>query len=88
VTEGDLSSIDDDATRMLLEICELSTRTPWAVTATHIDRLRGAGFSDEAVHDAFQVAGYFNYINRLADGLGVDLEPDMPEQPPGWERSQ
>jgi len=30
---------------------------------------------------AAQIVAYFNYINRLADGLGVDLEPDMPPAP-------
>jgi len=29
------------------------------------------------IHGTVQVAAYFNYINRVADGLGVDLEPEM-----------
>ena len=29
-----------------------------------------------AVHDVIQVVSYFNYINRVADGVGVDDEPD------------
>lgn len=76
----------DEPTRELLDVCVLSTREPWGVTPAHIDRLRTAGFSDRAIHDAFQVTAYFNYINRLADGLGVDLEPEMPPVPDGWER--
>jgi len=36
--------------------------------------LRQAGFSDSAIHDASQVISYFNYINRIADALGVELE--------------
>ena len=44
-----------------------------------VEDLRAAGFSDEAIHDAFQVVGYFNYINRVCDGLGVDHEPFMNE---------
>ncbi len=43
-----------------------------------MDGLRAAGFSEEAISDAAQVIGYFNYINRVADSLGVDLEPEMP----------
>jgi len=31
---------------------------------------------DRAIHDAIQVVSYFNYINRVADGVGVDDEPD------------
>ncbi len=42
-----------------------------------VDRLRDVGLSDEAISDAAQVIAYFNYINRIADGLGVDLEHGM-----------
>lgn len=45
-----------------------------------VEGLRAAGWSDRAIHDAVQVISYFNYINRVADGLGVDLEPGMPER--------
>ena len=43
--------------------------------------LRSHGFDDRAIHDAAQVTAYFNYINRVADGLGIDLEPEMPPPP-------
>ncbi len=36
--------------------------------------LRTAGFDDRAIHDATQIISYFNYINRIADTLGVELE--------------
>lgn len=75
----------DESMRELLDVCVLSTREPWGVNRDHIDRLRKVGFSDAAIHDAFQVVAYFNYINRLADGLGVDLEPEMGERPADWE---
>ena len=42
-----------------------------------INKLIQSGFSERAISDAAQVVGYFNYINRIADGLGVDLEPEM-----------
>jgi alkylhydroperoxidase family enzyme len=38
--------------------------------------LHGHGFGDAAIHDAIQVIGYFNYINRVAEGVGTDPEPD------------
>ena len=44
---------------------------------TDIARLRDLGLSDRAISDATQVISFFNYINRIADGLGVDLEPGM-----------
>jgi alkylhydroperoxidase family enzyme len=39
-----------------------------------LDDLRGHGFDDRAIHDAVQVIGYFNYITRIADALGVERE--------------
>ena len=35
---------------------------------------------DPEIHDAVQVISYFNYINRVADGLGTDPEPEMPQR--------
>ena len=50
------------------------TRDPWARTPADLAVLREHGFDDDAIHDATQVIAYFNYINRIADGLGVDDE--------------
>ncbi len=50
------------------------TLAPGSVTERDIDTLRGHGFDDTAITIAVQVIGYFNYINRVADGLGVDDE--------------
>ncbi len=47
------------------------------MTETDVHALRTAGFSDQAILDAVQVVGYFNYINRVADALGVELEPSV-----------
>ena len=47
-----------------------------------IDALRALGFDDVSVSDAVQVIAYFNYINRVADALHVDLEPEMEPYPP------
>lgn len=64
----------DAATAALLEYADKLTRTPSAVEQADVDRLRAVGHSDRAIHDAAQVVSYFNYINRVADGLGVDRE--------------
>ena len=42
-----------------------------------IQNLEVLGFSQTAVHDAVQVIGYFNYINRVAEALNIDLEQDV-----------
>ena len=57
------------------------TREPHDATQADVAELEAAGLLPEAISDAAQVIGYFNYINRIADGLGVDLEPDMPPRP-------
>lgn len=67
----------DPPTRALLDLCVKLTLTPAAMTKTDVEELRSHGFTDEAIHDAVQVAAYFNYINRVCDGLGVDLEDWM-----------
>ncbi|HEY4620130.1 MAG TPA: hypothetical protein VIG93_00405 [Gaiellaceae bacterium] len=41
-----------------------------------IDALRAQGLDDAAISDAIQVVGYFNYITRVADGVGIDDEPE------------
>ena len=43
-----------------------------------LDVLREHGLGDDAVHDAVQVIGYFNYISRIADALGVEAETFIP----------
>ncbi len=53
------------------------TRTPADCCEADVKALREAGASDVEIHGTVQVAAYFNYINRVADGLGVDLEPEM-----------
>ncbi len=39
------------------------------------------GFDDAAIHDAIQVIAYFNYINRIAEGVGTDAEPEWAPRP-------
>ncbi len=56
------------------------------MTAQDVDDLRGHGFDDAAITIAVQVIGYFNYINRVADGLGVDDEPGMKPSKEEWDR--
>jgi len=50
------------------------TRDPGGMSAADVEALGAAGFGDRAVLDICQVASYYAYVNRLADGLGVELE--------------
>ena len=42
-----------------------------------VDGLRRLGLEDEAIHDVVQVTALFNYYDRLADGLGIEPEPEF-----------
>jgi uncharacterized peroxidase-related enzyme len=69
-TKADLSPAD----REMLDYAVKLTLTPWEMVADDVERLRERGFSDSAILDINQITGYFAYVNRLADGLGVKLE--------------
>ena len=62
--------------RAMLEYVDKLTRTPAGMTRQDVDALRRAGFSDAAILDICQVTAYFAFVNRLADGLGVELESE------------
>ena len=51
------------------------TATPSAMSAEDVRRLRQAGFDDRAIHDICAITAYYAFVNRIADGLGVELEP-------------
>jgi len=74
-TKANLSDVD----RALCDHAVKLTREPASMSESDIDRLRSLGLDDHAISDATQVISFFNYINRVADGLHVDLEPDMPK---------
>ena len=61
----------------LLDYAVKLTTDPRGVGREDLDGLRKAGFTDEQLVDAVQCIGYFNFINRVLDGLGVDPEPGM-----------
>lgn len=63
-----------DADRALCAHAVKLTRHQTAVTPEDLDALRSHGFDDTAIHDATQVIAYFNYITRIANGLGVEPE--------------
>ncbi len=72
-----------DPDRALLAFAAKLTTTPGLMTREDVEALRTAGFNDRAISDAVHIIGYFNYINRVADGVGVDLEEWMPPHPHG-----
>jgi hypothetical protein len=57
----------------MLEYAELLTVQAANTTEEDIERLREAGWTDEDILHIAHVTAFFNYVTRLADGLGVDL---------------
>ncbi|MFV1962046.1 MAG: carboxymuconolactone decarboxylase family protein [Acidimicrobiia bacterium] len=64
----------DEPTRELLEFTERITAKPSSIDAADVERLRQQGFDDPGISSCVQVVAYFNYINRIAEGLGVPAE--------------
>ena len=60
--------------RALCAYAEKLTLKPAESGEADIRDLRATGLDDVAIHDATQVIGFFNYINRVADALGVERE--------------
>jgi len=58
----------------MLDYAAKLTKRPADMIEGDIERLRSAGFKDRAILDINQIVAYFAYVNRVADGLGVDLE--------------
>ena len=64
----------DKSEQSMLEYVAKLTLLPWTMEKSDVENLRENGFSDEAILDINQVAAYYAFVNRLADGLGVELE--------------
>jgi alkylhydroperoxidase family enzyme len=63
------------ADRVMLDYVGVLTKDATRVTPDHHRRLREAGFDDRAIVQMTLIASWFNYINRVADALGVGREP-------------
>lgn len=60
--------------RAILDFAEKLTLAPRTVRREDLDRLRNVGLDDRGILEVVEVTAYFNFVNRLADGLGVSLE--------------
>ncbi len=60
--------------RALVDYALKLTREPWNVKQEDLEPMRKAGLQDADILDACQVTCYYAYVNRLAQGLGVELE--------------
>lgn len=60
-----------EAERAMLDYVVQLTKDATRITPQHHERLRAAGFNDQAILQITLIASWFNYINRVADALGV-----------------
>ncbi len=68
--QAELSAPD----RAMLDYAVKLTRTPGEMNGGDVAELRARGFDDRGIHDICAVTAYFAFVNRIADGLGVELE--------------
>ncbi len=67
----------DDKTKSILDYAVKLTIKPHFVLDEDVDHLKKLGCSDLEILDACQITSYFNFVNRMAEGLGVKLEKDF-----------
>jgi uncharacterized peroxidase-related enzyme len=71
----------DDQEKAMLAFTEKFTLTPDQITGEDIDQLRQAGFNEDQILAIALGAGYRNWVDRIADLLGVEEEKfDFPEE--------
>lgn len=74
-----MAALEDDYTkaplsagdRVMLDYVVQVTRDATRIGPAHHERLRAAGFDDRAILQITLITAWFNYINRVADALGV-----------------
>lgn len=65
--------------RELCEVAERISGQPTSMVAADWQPLRDRGLSDEAILEVAHIVGIFNHLTRLADGLGLQLDPQTEE---------
>ncbi|NOR44499.1 MAG: peroxidase [Candidatus Delongbacteria bacterium] len=68
------SSILSEADKVMLDYTVILTVKPSEIKEKIIQELRDNGFDDRGIHDICTIVAYFNFVNRIATGLGVELE--------------
>jgi uncharacterized peroxidase-related enzyme len=73
--KGDYQKVPlDDRERAILDYAVKLTKKPHSVKDEDVNLLRASGCSDTEILDICQITSYFNFVNRMAEGLGVKLE--------------
>ena len=79
-TKADL----DPQTRGMLDYATKLTRDPTSMQKSDVEALRALGLSDEQILSVVLITCQFNFMTRLADGLGVEVPPGRHEAHLRW----
>ena len=79
------SAAIDDRMRAMLTYSEKLTLTPGKMERADTETLRTHGLSDEQILAVVLLAGFFNLASRLADALGVELDPQFTQGTPEYQ---
>lgn len=63
----------------MLEFAEFLTVSPSSVSEQNTQALREVGWSDEDITVIVHITALFNYLVRVADGLGIEIHPSRKE---------
>ncbi len=74
----------DPQTRGILDFSAKLTRDPAGMQESDVQSLRDLGLSDEQILSTVGITCLFNFMNRLADGLGVDISAERQETMSRW----
>ena len=74
----------DPQTRGMLDFATKLTRDPHSNHEADLEVLRGLGLSDEQILSVVLITCTFNFMTRLADGLGVEVDPRRQEATERW----
>ena len=74
----------DQQTRGMLDFAVKLTRQPTEMREADVLQLRELGLTDEQILSVVGITCLFNFMNRLADGLGVDIDAERQQAMDGW----
>ena len=74
----------DARTRGMLDFAAQLTREPSSMQESDVEALRALGLSDEEILSVVLITCVFNFMTRLADGLGVQVPEGRQEVIEGW----
>ena len=77
----------DDETLAIVEYVEKLTKEPSEMTENDIQTLRKTGLSDNQILSVVMITSMFAFMNRLADGLGVEIEDEKGALVNSWLRT-